>query len=201
MYRLKDFDKSSKNMHIMLKAISIMIYIIIIPIIIFNITLVVKSCLNPNETPTFFGIKSFVIVSKSMEPTIMTGDAIFVKQISEDDVKVGDIISFKDGDSVNTHRIIEIVENNGVKRYKTKGDNNKREDRNLVKYSQIEGKYEFRIKGFGKFIEILKNKITLVILLIILVLVSTMQVRLSKKKLERKEKRYKYNLEHRKKVL
>ena len=201
MYKLKDFDKSSKNMHIMLKTISIMIYIIIIPIIIFNITLVAKSCINPNETPTFFGIKSFVIVTKSMEPTIMTGDAIFVKQVSEDDVKVGDIISFKDGDSVNTHRIIEIVENNGVKRYKTKGDNNKREDRNLVKYFQIEGKYEFRIKGFGKFIEILKNKITLVILLIILVLVSTMQVRLSKKKLERKEKRYKYNLEHRKKVL
>lgn len=201
MYKLKDFEKSSKNMYIMLKTISIMIYIIIIPIIIFNITLVAKSCINPNETPTFFGIKSFVIVTKSMEPTIMTGDAIFVKQVSEDDVKVGDIISFKDGDSVNTHRIIEIVENNGVKRYKTKGDNNKREDRNLVKYSQIEGKYEFRIKGFGKFIEILKNKITLVILLIILVLVSTMQVRLSKKKLERKEKRYKYNLEHRKKVL
>ncbi len=201
MYRLKDFDKSSKNMHIMLKAISIMIYIIIIPIIIFNITLVIKSCLNPSKTPTFFGIKSFVIVSKSMEPTIMTGDAIFVKQIAEENLKVDDIISFKDGESVNTHRIVEIVENNGIKRYRTKGDNNKKEDRDLVKYSQIEGKYEFRIKGFGKFIEILKNKITLVILLIILVLVSGMQVRLNKKKLERKEKRYKYNLEHRKKVL
>ena len=96
---------------------------------------------------------------------------------------------------------VEIVENNGIKRYRTKGDNNKKEDRDLVKYSQIEGKYEFRIKGFGKFIEILKNKITLVILLIILVLVSAMQVRLNKKKLERKEKWYKYNLEHRKKVL
>lgn len=201
MYRLKDFDKSSKNMHIMLKVISIMIYIIIIPIIVFNITLVAKSCINPNETPTFFGIKSFVIVTQSMEPTIMTGDAIFVKQISEENLKNGDIISFKDGDSVNTHRIVEIVENNGTKRYRTKGDNNKKEDRDLVKYSQIEGKYEFRIKGFGKFIEILKNKITLVILLIILVLVSAMQVRLNKKKLERKEKRYKYNLEHRKKVL
>lgn len=201
MYRLKDFDKSSKNIHIMLKAISIMIYIIIIPIIIFNITLVIKSCLNPSKTPTFFGIKSFVIVSKSMEPTIMTGDAIFVKQIAEENLKVDDIISFKDGESVNTHRIVEIVENNGIKRYRTKGDNNKKEDRDLVKYSQIEGKYEFRIKGFGKLIEILKNKITLVILLIMLVLVSAMQVRLNKKKLERKEKRYKYNLEHRKKVL
>ena len=201
MYRLKDFDKSSKNIHIMLKAISIMIYIIIIPIIIFNITLVIKSCLNPSKTPTFFGIKSFVIVSKSMEPTIMTGDAIFVKQIAEENLKVDDIISFKDGESVNTHRIVEIVENNGIKRYRTKGDNNKKEDRDLVKYSQIEGKYEFRIKGFGKFIEILKNKITLVILLIMLVLVSAMQVRLNKKKLERNEQRYKYKLEHRKTVL
>ena len=42
-------------------------------------------------------------------------------------------------------------------------------------------------------LELLKDKITLIILLIILVLISLVQVRMSKKRLRRKEKRYEYN--------
>jgi len=180
-------------MYIIGKLISILLYIIIIPIIIFNFTLIVKNCINPNETPDFFGLKSFVIVSKSMEPTIMTGDAIFVKKVAQGDLKVNDIISFQDGESVNTHRIVAITEENGIIKYTTKGDNNKKEDKEKVTYERIEGKYEFKINGFGKVTEILKNKVTLVILLIVLVMVSLYQMRLAKRKLIRKEKRYEYN--------
>ena len=180
-------------MYITGKVISILLYIIIIPIIIFNFTLIIKSFINPNETPDFFGLKSFVIVSKSMEPTIMTGDAILVKKVQQEELKINDIISFQDENSVNTHRIIEITQENGVTKYTTKGDNNKNPDKEKVTYDKIEGKYQFRINGFGKVTEILKNKVTLVILLIILVLVSIYQVRLAKRKLIRKEKRYEYN--------
>ena len=193
MYRISDFNKSSKNMYITGKVISILLYIIIIPIIIFNFTLIIKSFINPNETPDFFGLKSFVIVSKSMEPTIMTGDAILVKKVQQEELKINDIISFQDENSVNTHRIIEITQENGVTKYTTKGDNNKNPDKEKVTYDKIEGKYQFKINGFGKVTEILKNKVTLVILLIILVLVSIYQVRLAKRKLIRKEKRYEYN--------
>lgn len=193
MYKISDFEQSSRNMYILGKTISILLYIIIIPIIIFNFTLIVKTCMNPNQTPDFLGLKSFVIVSKSMEPTIMTGDAIFVKKVEPKDLKVNDIISFQDGDIVNTHRIIEITEENGVIKYTTKGDNNKKEDKEKVTYDKIEGKYQFKINGFGKITEILKNKVTLIVLLIILVFVSLYQMRLAKRKLIRKEKRYEYN--------
>lgn len=193
MYKINDFDKSSKNMYIIGKTVSILLYTIIIPIIIFNFTLIIKSFINPNETPDFFGLKSFVIVSESMEPTIMTGDAIFVKSVEEKELKVNDIISFQDGNSVNTHRIVEITRENGVTKYTTKGDNNKNPDKEKVTYDQIEGKYQFKINGFGKVTEILKNKVTLVVLLVILVIISIYQVRLAKRKLIRKEKRYEYN--------
>ena len=193
MYRISDFDKSSKRMFIFEKVMVVLAYIIIIPIIIYNLTLMIKSYINPAEIPDFFGFKSFVIISESMEPTIMTGDAIVVKEVRQEDLKVKDIISFQDGDSINTHRIVEIIDDNGKVKYKTKGDNNKKEDRELVTYDKIEGVYQFRIKGFGKIIEIIKNKITLVVLLVVLVLISICQVRNNKKRLSRKEKRYEYN--------
>ena len=193
MYRIKDFDKSSKNMYLFGKISSIFICILIIPIIIFNLTLFIKSCINPDEIPDFFGFKTFVIVSESMEPTIMVGDAIFVKEVKQEDLKEKDIVSFQDKEDINTHRIIKITDDQGIIKYTTKGDNNKSEDKAKITYDKIEGVYQFRIKGFGKIVEMLKNKITLVVLLFVLVLISAYQVRISRKRLKRKEKRYEYN--------
>ena len=193
MYKISSFEKSKKTLSILGKIISILICIIIIPIIIVNITLLIKSYFNPNEISDIFGFKTFVIVSKSMEPTIMTGDAIVVKEVNPEDLKVGDIISFRDGNSINTHRIVEIVSDNGKKRFRTKGDNNKNVDKELVTTSKVEGTYQLRIKGFGKIIKILNSKITLVILLTFLILILIYEVRISKRKLARKEKRYEYN--------
>ncbi len=200
MYRIKDFNKSSKNMYLFVKIITVFIYILIIPIIIFNITLFIKSCINPNEIPDFFGYKTFVIVSESMEPTIMVGDAIFSRIVTQDELKENDIISFHDNGEINTHRIVDITNDNGIIKYTTKGDNNKSEDKEKITYNKIEGVYQFRLKGFGRIVEILKNKITLVILLIVLVLISAYQVKMNKKRLKRKEKRYEYNKNYKRKL-
>lgn len=194
MYKTSNFEKAGKRMHFIQRLISILLYIIIIPTLIYNFTLFVKSYISPLEIPDFLGFKSFVIISASMEPTIMTGDAIFVKDVNKSEIKKRDIISFHEGDDIITHRITKITKNKGVTEYTTKGDNNRNEDREKVIYDNIEGVYQFKINGFGKIIEIIKNKITLVALLVILVLISISQVRMSKKKLRRKEKRYNYNL-------
>ena len=193
MYKLSDFDKSSKHLYKIGKILSTIICIVILFLIIFNITLMIKSYINPNELPSFLGIKSFVIVSESMEPTIMTNDVIFITNTSKENLSVGDIISFKTGDYINTHRIIRIEEENGEEVYITKGDNNKDEDRGYVRFQDIEGKYLFRLPGFGKITEILKSKVTLLILLIILVLISYYEVRISKRRLKRKEERFEFN--------
>ena len=64
MYKIDKVQKENKRMHIVMKIISIILYIILIPIIIFNFTLIIKSFINPNEVPDFFGYKNFVIVSR-----------------------------------------------------------------------------------------------------------------------------------------
>ena len=168
MYKLSDFDKSSRHLYKLGKILSTIICIIILFLIIFNVTLMVESYINPNELPSFLGIKSFVIVSESMEPTIMTEDVIFITNTSRENLEVGDIISFRIGDYINTHRIIRIEQQNGEEVYITKGDNNNAEDRTPVKFEDIEGKYLFRLPGFGRITDILKSKVTLVILLVFL---------------------------------
>ena len=67
----------------------------------------------------------------------MTNDVIFITNTSKENLEVGDIISFKTGNYINTHRIVRIEEKNGEEVYITKGDNNNSEDRTPVKFQDI----------------------------------------------------------------
>lgn len=79
-----------------------------------------------DRTPTLFGYSIFLVVSPSMEDTIMTGDLIFVDTQAED-YNVGDIITFHqptDEGVLITHRIVSIDDSGAVVLYTTQGDNN-----------------------------------------------------------------------------
>lgn len=85
------------------------------------------------DYPNLFGYTFFEIVSGSMSPEIEKGDMILVKLNTE--YNVGDIISFKDNNSIITHRIVE--KNDDF--YVTQGDANNTPD-NPIKEEQIIGK-------------------------------------------------------------
>ncbi len=192
MYKIDKIQKENKRMHKISKIISIILSFILIPIIFLNLILIIKSWMNPKEIPDFFGYKSFVIVSGSMEPTIMTEDAILVKEVPQNEIKINDIISFSQGGTIVTHRVIGILEENGTKRYRTKGDNNNTEDREKISYEQIEGKFLFKMNQFGIIIKILKSKATLLMFILIIFCMGYYKKRLNQKRKERKEKRKKY---------
>ena len=192
MYTVDKVQKEKKRMNMIGRIVGIIVYIILIPIIIINFTLIIKSFINPNEIPDFFGYKNFVIVSGSMEPTIMIGDAILIKEVPENEIKINDIISFNQHGIVVTHRVVDIVNDNGVIKFKTKGDNNNAPDKQMTTYEQIEGKFQFKINQFGIILDILKNKITLIVLILIVILMSIYKRNLNKKRQIRREKRLKY---------
>lgn len=194
MYKLLDINIKNKRLKIVVKTITFLIYLVTIPIIIFNIILICKSYINPNELPSFFGYKNFIIVSKSMENTINKNDVIIVKEVPEDEINVDDIIAFYQNGEIITHRIIREENIEGNIKYVTKGDNNKHEDKEKVSYSQIEGKYLFKISGFGTIIHILQNRITIIILIIILILNCLYGYNLKRKKEIRKQKRRNKNV-------
>ena len=83
-----------------LSIIGIIICVILIPILFVNITLIVKSMTNQDEVPKSGGYCPLIVLTGSMEPEIMDGDLIIVKQIDGEDVAVGDVIAFFDPETL-----------------------------------------------------------------------------------------------------
>ena len=133
----------------MKKIISVICMIILLPILFISVVILINSWINPNKIPSFFGWKPFIVLSGSMEAEINSGDIAVVKETTPNLLKIGDIIAFKSGDIVVTHRIKEIENNNGIIKYVTKGDNNNTEDRERVLQSDVEGVYKFKINNLG----------------------------------------------------
>ena len=130
-------------------AVGIALCVVFIPLLLVNVTLIVKSYTNPNDVPDFMGYKPFIVLSGSMEPSIMTGDMVFVKETDGDSLQVGDVIAYRSGGAVITHRIVEVATEGGAKRYITQGDANDSPDQTSVKPAEVEGIYRRRIAGAG----------------------------------------------------
>lgn len=143
-------------------VIGIILCVILIPVLVINVTMIIKSYTNPDEYPMFAGYTMMIVLSPSMEDTIMTGDLILVKKAEPEDIKGesakgaqdGDIISFFDPDSekqsVLTHRCVEVTKDkDGSLAFKTKGDNNVSEDLSLAPAKNLIGTYITRIPGAG----------------------------------------------------
>lgn len=177
---------------IIMSVLIYMLYIIIIPIIIYDMFLVAQTIINPNKTPDFFGYKTFCIVTGSMEPTIKIDDIVIVKKEDKKSIQKNDIITFKLENEIVTHRVIDIAYNNGTLIYTTKGDQNDVTDIENVEFEQIEGKYVTKISKIGKILSILKNKYIFCLILILLIICYIIQRKNLQKKKERKNKREEY---------
>ncbi len=165
--------------------------IILVPILIANIYIIFQSKTNKDKVPSVFGYKPFIVLSGSMEGKIHKGDLIITKKVDPTTLKVKDIIAFRDAENtVTTHRIIDIVENNGHTQFITKGDNNSTQDHNLVSLEDVEGIYVGRISGFGSIMKSLSEPTTILALALIITVLFVIGFMISMKKdkdLEREE--------------
>lgn len=139
--------------HKIFTVLGIVLCVILVPILVINVTMIIQGYVNPEKVPSFGGYSPLIVLSPSMEDTIMEGDLIIVKTAQPEDVKEGDVISFFDPDStgtaVLTHRCIEVVNDNGTLSFRTKGDNNNSEDPSLAPAENLVGTYITRIPGAG----------------------------------------------------
>ena len=194
MYTIDKIERKKKRTITLIKIFNVVIFLIIVPILIYNITLIIKYIQNPKETPDFLGFKTYEIVSKSMEDTINKNDIIVVKKVGKGEISENDIISFDNGNEIITHRIVDIENINGQTLYTTKGDNNRFEDDEKILFEQIEGKYVFKLSKLGYLMNFLKNRYFLIILFIILIFcfIHIINVKRRIKNREEKRKMHKY---------
>ena len=144
----------STTRHRVFTIVGIVLCALLIPLLIVNVTLIIKSYTNPEEVPKLGGYAPMIVLSPSMEPSIKKGDLIFVKTIDASEVQVDDVITFFDAElgdgKITTHKVIEKYEENGTLYFRTKGDNNNSADRLPVPAGDLVGIYTgFRLPGMG----------------------------------------------------
>lgn len=100
------------------------------------------------NVPYIFGYRVLQVVTDSMEPTIRSETCIIIEEVEQEDIKLGDIITFKSEDPMlrgflNTHRVHEISTDpvTGAEYYVTIGDASSKPDPYPVDYEQVVGRY------------------------------------------------------------
>lgn len=145
-------QKSSITHHL-LTVLGVIMCIVLIPILIVNCILIVKSYTS-EEVPSVGGYLPQIVLTDSMYPVIQSGDLIICHTAEPEEIQVGDVISFFDpagnGTTIVTHRVVEVTQIEGQIAWRTKGDNNNTEDLLLVREEKLVAVYQdIRIPGFG----------------------------------------------------
>ena len=139
--------------HKILTVIGTVLCIVLIPILIVNIILIVRS-FTTDEVPNIGGTTPLIVLTDSMYPQIQSGDLIICQSAEPEDIKEQDVIAFFDpagnGSTILTHRVIEVTTKDDRIAWRTKGDNNNTEDRLLVTEDKLVAVYNgTRIPGLG----------------------------------------------------
>lgn len=165
------------------------IIFIFLVIILYNVVLLYMSYIDKFDTPSFYIYKAYLISTESMEPELKKGDAIIIKKVAEDQLRVNDIVTFKINGEIITHRIVRIDEVNSEKFYITKGDNNNVEDSDELRFSDIEGKQIIKIPHLGNIVAGLKNGIVIILVVLIALIMYLNRIEMNEKSEARREKK------------
>ena len=192
----KKINKKNKKSKIIRAIVNpIIIILFLICIIVF-----LKKILYPNKNPSIFGYQAFIIASGSMEPKLNIGDMVVIKKVKKEQIKKGDIITFLEEGKENTvtHRINDIINQDGETKYQTKGDNNNAIDSYLVPYENIQGVYKFKIGKIGIAILNSQNIVAIIFIITFFYILLVIGERKDDKKIVRHEKREEYEKEQKK---
>lgn len=152
------------------RIFNVIVDVIIVLILIVSILIVALSLTSKSSgVPNILGVAPLSVQSNSMEDTFSAGD-LLLSQVTNDPgetYEVGDIVTFPieiDGESVlNTHRIVEVIDDDSITYYKTQGDNkdtNPEPDVDLQSASTIVAKYTgTKISGFGNVLSFIRTQL------------------------------------------
>lgn len=151
------------------RIVNIFVDILVVLILMVSLIVVTLSLTSKSSgVPNIFGIAPLSVQTESMEDTINPGDLIFCSLTDiEDEFQKDDIVTFPielNGEQVlNTHRIVEVVEDDNIIYYKTQGDNketNPEPDKDLQTSSTIVAKYTgTKIPGLGNVLSFIRTQL------------------------------------------
>ena len=111
----KEQTKESRKLSIE-NIVGIVLIAVFLPVIIFNMIIVIKGYTDPNNVPTVAGIAPLVVGSDSMSKhpeadnggAFNKGDIIVIKKVDASSLEEKDIITYIYQNDIITHRIVEV---------------------------------------------------------------------------------------------
>lgn len=115
--------------------------------------------------PALLNHRIYIVESGSMSPTLQIDSMILVKEMSKEEIKSGDIITYysNNGDIRVTHRVVEVI-NNG-ENFITRGDANNVNDPSLLDGNKVIGKVITTIPLVGKIFKILSTRLAMALII------------------------------------
>ena len=174
-YKVKIIKEKENLFRYIVSVVSYAIFIFLLLIggtlLLYIADIKIRAAKGDYTAPVF---NAYVVLSGSMLPTIKVKDIVVTKKIAEEELKVGDIITFISPDTrfggiSVTHRIIDKIydESQGIYKYRTQGDANNVSDTVPVPNENILGKVILKIPKLGYLQDILASKGGLIILVLI----------------------------------
>lgn len=150
-------------------VISVILWAVILLAALFAFTTLATR--DQNSVASLAGFTPMIVETDSMAPTFCAGDLIFIKKCEPASLKEGDIITFhtiiQNEYALNTHRIDSISEENGMRSYTTKGDNNEIADMHVIADGDIVGKYIGKVQGLGKVMDFLSGSVGFLLVIVL----------------------------------
>lgn len=154
----KASDTKKKSDKISLIIMTVVI-VLLLPILVVNLTLIIKGSVNRDVPPDVFGIAPMAVTSDSMngerDDGFKEGALIFVKILDDEEkseLEEGDIVTFRASESFVTHRIVSVFrdESGNAVSYVTQGDANAATD-GAIPVESVIGKCVGSVDGLGGF--------------------------------------------------
>ena len=150
-------------------VVSIVLWLVILLAALFAFTTLATK--DQAHVASLAGYTPMMVQTDSMAPTFLSGDLIFIRKCDTANLEEGDIICFhtiiENEYALNTHRILQIDEINGIRSYVTKGDNNEISDSHIISDGDIVGKYIGKISRLGTVMEFLSSSFGFLVVIVL----------------------------------
>ena len=163
--------KKAKVKNSVMIGVIVALIVVLLPLLIINLTLIIKGSLNPDMPPDLFGTAPLAVTTDAMageeEGCFSDGALIFVKLLEEGEketLKEGDVITFRSEELFVTYRITEVVrgEDGSVHSFRAIGDRDAKEGVNVpltVSPENVIGVVTGSVTGLGGFAMFLQTPV------------------------------------------
>lgn len=117
------------------------------------------------------GDDAYIVTSDSMTPAIDSGDVVVTRDVPETAIETGDVVTVTDGsggqEGYVTHRVVDIIEEDGDRYLQLQGDANDQPDEGLVPVEYVQGTLHQHIPLVGYLLLFARSTLGLAVLVIL----------------------------------